>query len=136
MVCWEQRQPTYATTVAPEESAGSQLCCWAQHPALDYTPTVEWLQPSILKQNLRISKGLWCLKKMLCKLRHILPKQCLIALRGSHGVGVEGAMAGVRIRPWTRPLIFLLFTILGDTYPQGPHLLCETHNKSNTFKEL
>ena len=36
----------------------------------------------------------------------IVPQRVL-ALRGSHGVGIEGAMMGLRIRPWTRPLIFV-----------------------------
>ena len=32
--------------------------------------------------------------------------QTVLALRGSHGVGIEAAMAGGWIRSWTRPLIF------------------------------
>ena len=42
--------------------------------------------------------------------------QTVLALRGSHGVGIEAAMGCDRIRPWTRPLILLLFTELGDAY--------------------
>ena len=47
----------------------------------------------------------------------IFPKTVL-ALRGSDGVAKEGAMVGLRIRAWMRPLILLLFTVLGDTYPE------------------
>ena len=37
----------------------------------------------------------------------IIFPQTVLALRGSHGVGIEGAMAGARIRSWTPPLIFV-----------------------------
>ena len=76
-------------------------------------------------------RGLWCLKKNVVQAPPHTP-QTVLALRGSHGVGVEGAMAGVRIRPWTRPLIFLLFTILGDTYPQK-HTMKVTYSRNFNF---
>ena len=44
---------------------------------------------------------------MKCLIDMVIVPQTVLALRGSHGVGIEGAMVVARIRPWTPPLIFV-----------------------------
>ena len=56
--------------------------------------------------------------------------QTVLALRGSHGVGIEGAMAGLRIRAWTRPLIFVAI------YCTWRHLASKAHPRIDILKEL
>ena len=59
--------------------------------------------------------------------------QTVLALRGSHGVGIEGPwMVGGSVHGHARSFL-LLFTVLGDTYPQK-HTVKHSVTKSNTEK--
>ena len=53
----------------------------------------------------------------------------MLALRGSYGVGIEGAIVGARICSWTR------FSVLGDTCPSIYYTKHSVASSNTTYRE-